>query len=157
MTKTGGRSPKKGAAAAALARQYMEEGAFGMSAPEYVLRAAADRLELAATACLSPNLAAPRLISATGPRLSQSRDYHVAEMSGQSEISHLKAALQLGKAEKVFTIDEATEKVLTVSADFILTSHLPPACPSCCLLARSAALPLRSRNPDLARKLPLNR
>ena len=105
----------------------MEEGAFGMSGGlEYVPGRCADRLELAATAKPVAEFGGFHAshIRNEGPQLLESIQeiIDVAEMSGvKSEISHLKAVgpLNWGKAEKALAmIDEATEKGLTVSADF---------------------------------------
>jgi len=113
--------------ASAIARKYMEEGAFGVSSGlEYVPGRCADVMELASVAAPVAEFGGFHAshIRNEGPELleSVSEIIRVAEISGvRSEVSHLKAVgpANWGKAKDALALlDEANERGLTVTADF---------------------------------------
>lgn len=113
--------------ASALARQYMEEGAFGMSSGlEYVPGRCADAMELAAVAAPVAEFGGIHAshIRNEGPMLLESVEeiIRVAELSGvRSEISHLKAVgpANWGKVKDALALmDEFSARGMTIAADF---------------------------------------
>lgn len=113
--------------AAAIARKYMEEGAFGVSSGlEYVPGRCADVQELAAVARPVAEFGGFHAshIRNEGPRLIESIEeiIRVAQVSRvRSEVSHLKAVgpANWGKVKDALALmDEAKERGLVVTADF---------------------------------------